>query len=86
MARVDPLETEKLIFLNESVSISSYLKLTLENSIRFSQERENLFFGINASVYETLKSDYEDKYEYIALYIYIYISGLVGFPKRDQTT
>ena len=62
----------------QDVSNDKYLKLykiesnlvnydteALENSIRFSQERENLFFGINASVYETLKSDYEDKYEYI---------------------
>ena len=26
---------------------------------------EDFFFGINASVYETLKDDYDDKYEYI---------------------
>ena len=38
---------------------------TLENSINFTQERENLFIGLNASVYETLKDSYNDKYEYI---------------------
>ena len=68
----------KLEINTQEVSNDKYLKLykidsnlvnynteTLENSINFSQERENLFFGINASVYETLTSSYEDKYEYI---------------------
>ena len=62
----------------QNVSDDKYLKLykvesnlvdfnieNLENSINFSKEKDNLFFGINASVYETLKKDYEDKYEYI---------------------
>jgi LPS-assembly protein len=62
----------------QEVSNDKYLKLykiesnlvdynseTLENSIKFSQERDNLFLGFNASIYETLKSDYSDKYEYI---------------------
>ena len=62
----------------QEVSNDKYLKLykidsnlvnyntdTLENSINFYHERENLFFGLNASVFETLKSNYEDKYEYI---------------------
>ncbi len=62
----------------QEVSNDKYLKLykiesnlidynteTLENSINFSQERDNLFFGLNASVYETLNDDYEDKYEYV---------------------
>ncbi len=62
----------------QNVSDDKYLKLykvdsnlvdfnieNLENSINFSREKDNLFFGINASVYETLKKDYEDKYEYI---------------------
>ena len=46
-------------------NLVDYNKDTLENSINFTQERENLFFGMNASVYESLKSNYEDKYEYI---------------------
>ena len=62
----------------QNVSDDKYLKLykvdsnlvdfnieNLENSINFFREKDNLFFGINASVYETLKKDYEDKYEYI---------------------
>ena len=62
----------------QEVSNDKYLKLykiesnlidynveTLENSFKFTQRRDDLFFGLNASVYETLTSDYEDKYEYI---------------------
>ena len=62
----------------QEVSNDKYLKLykidsnlidynveTLENSIKFTQERDNLFFGFNASVFETLKDNHEDKYEYI---------------------
>ncbi len=70
---------ESTLELNiQEVSNNKYLKLykidsnlvdynteNLENSINFSQEREDQFFGFKASVYETLKSDYEDKYEYI---------------------
>ena len=68
----------KLEINAQEVSNDKYLKLykiesnivnynteTLENSINFSQERDDLFFGINASIYETLTSSYEDKYEYI---------------------
>ena len=62
----------------QEVSNDKYLKLykidsnlvdynieTLESSIKFNHERDDLFFGINTSVYETLKSNYDDKYEYI---------------------
>ena len=62
----------------QNVSNDKYLKLyriqsnlvdykedTLENGINFTHEKEDLFLGINANVYETLKSKYEDKYEYI---------------------
>tara|TARA_E500000178_G_C17036259_1_gene763521 strand:- start:2679 stop:5078 length:2400 start_codon:yes stop_codon:yes gene_type:complete len=61
----------------QEVSNDKYLKLykiksnlvdfnqdTLENSFEFTQEREDLFFGLNGSIYETMKDDYEDKYEY----------------------
>ena len=36
----------------------------MENSIDFTHNNEDLF-GINATAFETLKEDYEDKYEYI---------------------
>ena len=62
----------------QEISNDKYLKLykinsnlvdynseTLESSLKFTQERDNLFIGLNASVYETLKDNYEDKYEYI---------------------
>ena len=62
----------------QSVSDDKYLKLykiksnlvsyetdTLESSINFTHENEDIFFGLNASIYETLKEDYNDKYEYI---------------------
>ena len=38
---------------------------TLENSINFTREDDDIFLGFKASAYETLKDDYNDKYEYI---------------------
>ncbi len=62
----------------QNVSNPKYLKLykiesnlvdynvdTLENSLDFSHEDDQIFLGLNASIYETLKDDYNDKYEYI---------------------
>ena len=62
----------------QHVSNDKYLKLykiksnlvdynndTLESYINFTHEKDDLFFGINASMFETLKESYEDKYEYI---------------------
>ena len=62
----------------QNVSNDKYLKLykiksnlvdynvnNLENSIDFTHEGEKVFFGLNSSMYETLKSNYNDKYEYI---------------------
>ncbi len=62
----------------QNVSNDKYLKLykiksnlvdysndTLESSLNFTHEKNDLFFGLNASVYETLKDSYNDKYEYI---------------------
>lgn len=62
----------------QNVSNDKYLKLykiqsnlvdhntsTLENSLSFTHENEDIFFGFNASIYETLNDDYNDKYEYI---------------------
>ncbi len=42
-----------------------YNKDTLESSIEFTSERDDMFLGFNATVFETLKEDYNDKYEYI---------------------
>jgi len=67
-----------LIINTQEVSNDKYLKLykiesnlvdynseVLENSVDFTHNSENLFLGVKSGVYETLKSDYEDKYEYI---------------------
>mgnify|MGYP004146090795 CR=1 FL=1 len=40
-------------------------KIYLENSIDFTHENEDIFFSFNTSVYETITSEYNDKYEYI---------------------
>ena len=62
----------------QDVSNDKYLKLykiqsnlvdynqdNLESSFNFTHENNDLFVGLNATVYETLKEDYNDKYEYI---------------------
>ena len=62
----------------QEVSDDKYLKLykiksdlvdystsTLVNSVDFTKDDENIFLGFNASIYETLKDEYNDKYEYI---------------------
>ncbi len=46
-------------------NLVDYNKDTLENHINFTHEKDDLFFGLNASIFETLKESYEDKYEYI---------------------
>ena len=46
-------------------NLVDYSSDVLENSLNFSHQKEDLFFGLNASVYETLSEDYNDKYEYI---------------------
>ena len=38
---------------------------TLESSIDFTSESDDLFLGINASVYESLNESANEKYEYI---------------------
>ena len=38
---------------------------TLENSLNFTHEDDNLFLGFETSAYETIKNNYNDKYEYI---------------------
>ncbi len=67
-----------LSLTTQEVSNDKYLKLykiksdlidyhtsTLENSLSFTTETDDLFLGLNASVYETLNDSYNDKYEYI---------------------
>ena len=53
----------KLYKINSS--LVDYNQDTLESSINFTRERDDVFLGLNASVYETIKDTYEDKYEYI---------------------
>ena len=53
----------KLYKINSSL-IGSEMD-TLENSLNFTHENDDLFFGFEASSYETLKDNYNDKYEYI---------------------
>ncbi len=67
-----------LNFKTQHVSNDKYLKLykiksnlvdynqdTLENSLDFTHEKDDIFFGINTTIFETLKDDYNDKYEFI---------------------
>ena len=46
-------------------NLVNYEQDTLTSSLNFTHEDEDLFFGVNASVYETLKSSYNDKFEYV---------------------
>ena len=71
--------SERILELTlQDVSNDKYLKLykiksdlvdydtnTLKNSVSFSHEDSDLFFGVNASGIESLKETYNDKYEYI---------------------
>ena len=67
-----------LSFSTQEVSKNKYLKLykiksnlvdynkdTLENNFNFIHETKDMFFGLRADVFETLKDNYNDKYEYI---------------------
>ncbi len=62
----------------QDISNDKYLKLykiksnlvdynvdTLESSLNFTHQKENMFFGVDAIVYETIKENFEDKYEFI---------------------
>ena len=46
-------------------NLAKYETDTLENTLDFTHENDNLFFGLQASMFENLKDSYEDKYEYI---------------------
>ena len=45
--------------------MADYNKDNLESSINYTFESDDLFLGFNSTIYETLKSEYNDKYEYI---------------------
>ncbi len=53
----------KLYKVNSSLAKSDID--TLENTLKFTHENDNLFLGLNMSSFETLKDTYNDKYEYI---------------------
>ena len=46
-------------------NLVDYEVSTLENSFNFTHEKDDLFFGFQASAFESLKENYNDKYEYI---------------------
>ena len=47
--------------MNQS-NLVDYSKDSLESTFAFTRENDDMFFGFNASVYETLKEGYNDKY------------------------
>ena len=64
--KVQEVSNDKYLKLYKLDSeLVDYNKQTLENSIDFTYQDDDLFFGFNSSIYETLKEDYNDKYEYI---------------------
>ena len=67
-----------LTIKTQDVSNDKYLKLYkidsnlvdynqnyLENSINYSRTSNNYFLSVDASIYETLNENYNDKYEYV---------------------
>ena len=46
-------------------NLVDYNKNYLESSLDFTHESDDFFLGLNASIFETLKENYNDKYEYI---------------------
>ena len=70
--------TNNIEFTSQNVSNDKYFKLykiktdlvdyeidSLENTLSFSRETDKSFLGARASLYETLKENYNDKYEYV---------------------
>ena len=43
-------------------NLVNYNNEVLENSINFTHQKDDIFFGFDASVFETTKGSYEDKY------------------------
>ena len=46
-------------------NLVNYNNDVLENSMNYTYQKDDIFFGLEASVFETTKNSYEDKYEYI---------------------
>ena len=46
-------------------NLVDYNEEILKSTLNFTHEKEDVFFGLSASMYETMKEDYNDKYEYI---------------------
>ena len=46
-------------------NLVDYNKNNLENSLNFNHSKDDLFIGLNTSIYQTLNDSYNDKYEYI---------------------
>ncbi len=46
-------------------NLVNYNSDTLESSLNFTHQHEDIFFGLDAFMYETTKETYDDKYEYI---------------------
>ncbi len=63
---IQELSNDKYLKLYKIKSnLVDYETDVLENSLTFNRESEDSFLGFKASTYETLKDDYNDKYEYI---------------------
>ena len=63
---IQDVDNDKYLKLYKIKSnLVDYNQDTLESSINFTHEKDDIFIGLNASVYETIKDTYEDKYEYI---------------------
>lgn len=61
----------------------------LENSLKFTHSNDEVFFGFNISMYETLKNEYVDKYEFIypdlALSKNLISSSSIGILNLDSS-
>ena len=64
--KIQEVSNDKYLKLYKlKTNLIDYNSQTLENSLDFTYENDDLFFGFNSSIYETLKENYNDKYEYI---------------------
>ena len=61
----DTSDDKYLKFLKIKSNLVDFEKDNLESTLSFSHEDKDLFVGLDASVYESLKETYNDKYEYI---------------------
>ncbi len=77
-SNIDKNSESTLSITTQSANNDKYFKLykidselvsseidNLENTLKFTHTDDEIFFGFNMSMYETLKNEYVDKYEYI---------------------